>query len=254
MPISIIDLSIPTESSVSDPFPVELIHEPHSQSKPLIAMLLGCKESELPENISPADDLVKLKAHAGTHVDAPWHYSPICQGKKSRTIDEMPLEWFYGNGVVLDMRHKPDGSGVSVDDLQKALNKIKYTLRPGDIVLIQTGNDKYWGQNEYFAKGCGMTRPSTLWLIEQGIRVMGIDAWGWDRPGWATREEFQKSHDTDIILEAHRVGIEREYCHIEKLANLDKIPRPYHFKVSCFPVKLAGGSAGWCRAVAIIEE
>ena len=69
----------------------------------------------------------------------------FCQGKKSRTIDEMPLDWFYGNGVVLDMRHKPDGSGVSVDDLQKALNKIKYTLRPGDIVLIQTGTDKILG-------------------------------------------------------------------------------------------------------------
>ena len=82
MQTSIIDLSLPTESSVSDPFPVELIHEPHSQSKPLIAMLLGCQESELPENISPADDLVKLKAHAGTHVDAPWHYSPILSGEK----------------------------------------------------------------------------------------------------------------------------------------------------------------------------
>jgi kynurenine formamidase len=186
-------------------------------------------------------------------VDAPWHYSPVSEGKKARTIDEMPLEWFYGNGVVVDMRHKPDGSGITVDDLQKALRKIKYAIKPWDIVLIQTGADKFWGEKEYFNKGCGMTKTSTLWLIEQGIRVMGIDAWGWDRPVWAIKEEFQKNHDTEVILEAHRVGALREYCHIEKLANLDRIPRPYDFKVACFPVKLSGGSAGWCRAVAIIQ-
>ena len=252
--ITIIDLSVPTENSPSDPMPVEVVHEPHSQSTALIAKFLGCQESELPEDLGQADDLVKIKAHAGTHMDAPWHYSPVCEGKKARTIDEMPIEWFYGNGVVLDMRHKSNGSGVTVDDLEKALTKIKYTIEPWDIVLIQTGADKYWGREEYFTTGCGMTRDSTLYLIDQGVRVMGIDAWGWDRPVWAIKEEFQKTHDTDIILQAHRVGIEREFCHIEKLANLDKIPQPFGFKVACFPVKFTGGSAGWCRAVAIIQK
>ena len=41
---------------------------------------------------------------------------------------------------------------------------------------------------------------------------------------------------------------------MEKLANLDQLPDPFGFKVACFPVKLTGGSAGWCRAVAILEE
>ena len=252
--ITIIDLSVPTESSPSDPMPVEVVHEPHSQSTAFIAKFLGCRESELPKDLGQADDLVKMKAHAGTHVDAPWHYSPVCEGKNARTIDEMPIEWFFGNGVVLDMRHKSSGAGVTVDDLEKALTKIKYTIKPWDIVLIQTGADKYWGREEYFTTGCGMTKDSTLSLIDQGVRVMGIDAWGWDRPVWAMKEEFQKTYDTDIILQAHRVGIEREFCHIEKLANLDKIPKPFGFKVACFPIKFTGGSAGWCRAVAIIEE
>jgi kynurenine formamidase len=250
----IIDLSVPTESSPSDPVPFEVIHEPHSQSIPFIAKLLGCQESELPENVGPADDLVKMKAHAGTHVDAPWHYSPVSEGRKARTIDEIPLEWFYGNGVVLDMRHKPNGSKITVDDVQEALRKIDYGVKPWDIVLIQTGADKLWGKKEYFTAGCGMTKESTLWLINQGVRVMGIDAWGWDRPVWATKEEFQKTRNPEVILEAHRAGIEKEFCHIEKLANLDRLPRPFGFKVACFPVKLTGGSAGWCRAVAITEK
>ena len=45
----------------------------------------------------------------------------------------------------------------------------------------------------------------------------------------------------------------RIYNLIEKLANLDILPKPYGFKVACFPVKLTGGSAGWTRVVAIFE-
>jgi kynurenine formamidase len=93
-----------------------------------------------------------------------------------------------------------------------------------------------------------MTRESTLWLVEQGVRVMGIDAWGWDRPFWAIKEEFGRTGGKNILWGAHFAGREKEYCHIEKL------PKPFGFKVACFPVKLAGGSAGWVRAVAIVED
>ena len=49
----------------------------------------------------------------------------------------------------------------------------------------------------------------------------------------------------------YRVGIDLEYCHIEKLANLRALPAPFGFTVACFPVKLTRGSAGWSRVVAI---
>ncbi|OGO05137.1 MAG: cyclase [Chloroflexi bacterium RBG_13_54_8] len=250
----IIDLSVPIEPSPSEPLPVEVTHEDHKQGVPVMKAFFGCSDEDLPDGLAWANDAVKMGAHAGTHVDAPWHYFPTSEGKRARTIDEMPLEWFYGDGVVLDMRHKPRGSAISIDDLREALQKIGYKLKLGDIVLIQTGADEYWGRVEYFDAGCGMTREATLWLIEQGIRVMGTDAWGWDRPFWAMREEFQKTKDKGILWAGHRAGMEREYCHIEKLANLDRLPRPFGFKVACFPVKLAGGSAGWCRAVAMVEE
>jgi kynurenine formamidase len=81
--------------------------------------------------------------HSGTHVDSPWHYGPLCEGKPSQTIDQIPLEWCYGPGVVLDMRHKEPGSEITVDDLKIALEKIQYTLKPLDIVMLQTGADKY---------------------------------------------------------------------------------------------------------------
>jgi cyclase len=83
--------------------------------------------------------------------------------------------------------------------------------------------------------------------------VMGTDAWGWDQPFWAMKERFLATKDTSVIWEAHRVGRDLEYCQIEKLANLSALPRPFGFKVSCMPVKLKGGSAGWSRVVAIFD-
>ena len=174
-----------------------------------MARIFGCREEDLPSGRGWATDDVTLNSHAGTHVDAPWHYTPISEGKPARTIDQMPLEWYYGDGVVIDVRHKPRGSAVTIDDFKEALANIEYTLKPGDIVLVQTGTDALWGKPEYFDGGCGMTRESTLWLIEQGVRVMGTDAWGWDRPFWAIREEFQNSKDSRIIWGAHYAGIDK---------------------------------------------
>ncbi len=250
----IIDLSVPLEASPSDPLPVEVTHEEHEKGALAMQAIFKCSEDDLPQGLGWALDTVKSSSHGGTHVDAPWHYFPTAEGKRARTIDEMPLEWFYGDGVVLDMRHKPNGSEVTIDDLKEALEKIGYQLKPGDIVLIQTGADRYWGDKEYFHTGCGITREATLWLIGQGIRVMGIDAWGWDRPFWAVKKDFQQTKDKSLLWCAHFAGIEKEYSHIEKLANLDKLPRPFGFKFVALPVKLTGGSAGWCRAAAIVEE
>ena len=251
--MKIIDLGVPMEAVPGQGQAVEVTHIPHEDGAAGMRQIFGCSKDDLPQGLGWAVDTLTLSTHAGTHVDAPWHYSPVSEGKTARTIDEMPLEWFYGDGVVLDMRHKSRGSAVTVDDLKETLNGIGYTLKPGDIGLIQTGADKYWGTPEYLEAGCGMTRESTLWLIGQGIRVMGTDAWGWDRPFWAIREEFQKTRDKSIIWGGHYAGIEKEYCHIEKLANLDKLPRPFGFKIACFPIKIVGGSGGWSRVVAILD-
>ncbi len=252
--MKIFDISVPTEESPSEPIPLKVEHQDHKASAAFMASFFDASVEDLPEGNGWANDTVTLISHAGTHVDAPWHYYPTCGGQPARTIDQLPLEWFFGDGVVLDMRHKPQGGLITTEDLQEALAKIDYTLKPGDIVLIQTGADKLWGQAEYFAAGAGVSAEATRWLIQQGIRVMGIDTWGWDQPFWAQKQRFKETGDPSVIWEAHRVGKDLEYCQIEKLANLDQLPRPTGFKVACFPVKLTGGSAGWTRAVAIFED
>ncbi len=211
-------------------------------------------KKDLPNGKGWAIELVNLATHAGTHLDAPWHYHPqMSNGQKALTIDEIPLDWCMGNGVKLDFRHFPDGYLVTAKDMEEAFVKINYQLQKGDIVLINTGADKYWGKPEYLVKGCGMGREATLWLCQRGVNVVGTDAWSWDRPLPMIAKDFAQTGDSSIIWEGHFASIEHGYCHLEKLTNLEQLP-PFGFIFSCFPVKIKAASAGWVRAVAIIEE
>ena len=98
-----------------------------------------------------------------------------------------------------------------------------------------------------------MGRESTLWLLDQGVKVVGIDAWSWDRPLPFLKKEFAEKKDETILWAAHFAGIEKEYLHMEKMTNLNKLP-PYGFTLICFPVKIRAASAGWVRPVAVVTE
>jgi len=253
-----IDLSIAIEAGLpSDPPGMipEIEYLDHEQGAEQMKLFFpGLKKEDLPGGLGWAVENLKLSTHSGTHLDAPYHYHPTMdKGKPALTIDQIPLEWCYGPGVKLDFSDKPDGYLLQPEDFQRALEKIGHKLSPGEIVLIQSGAGPYWGKPEYLVKGCGAGREATLWLVEQGIRVVGTDAWSWDRPLPKIAEEYQKTKNPKIIWEGHFAGIERGYCHLEKLANLDQLP-PLGFTFICFPVKIKGASAGWVRAVAIIEE
>lgn len=215
----------------------------------------GVTTDQLPGGLGWAVEFLTLTTHSGTHLDAPYHYHPTMDGgKKALTIDEIPLEWCLADGVVLDFRHKSDGDRITAADLERSLDEIGYEIKPLDIVLIQTGADSVWGTPEYLVKGPGMDRESTLFLTEKGVRVVGIDAWSWDRPLPFLARDFQETGDPKVIWEAHFAGIEIGYCHMEKMANLSAIGRSHGFTVCCFPVKIKGASAGWVRPVAIVEE
>jgi len=187
-------------------------------------------------------------------MDAPWHFGPLCQGQTAKTIDQVPLEWCFGPGVILDLRHKQPGEEITPLDLEKALKQIHHTLQPKDIVLLMTGADKHCDQPDYFSAYAGMGREATLWLLDRGIKVIGIDGWGFDRPAGNMLRDYLRTQDSSCLLPAHMVGREREYCHIEKLANLEQVPVSHGFLFCCFPVKIERGSAGWVRAVALVED
>ncbi len=197
------------------------------------------------------ETITRLGTHDSTHVDAPWHYNSQIQGKRAQTIDELPLDWFFNDGVVLKMTHKADGDTVTVADIEAELKRTGCTLKPLDIVLVHTGRDEFYNAPDYIFKGCGVSAEATKWLYQKGVRVMGIDAWGWDAPLNLQAAEAIKTQKSGILWAAHQVDL--PYAQIERLVNLGSLP-PFGFKVACFPLKIKGGSAGPARVVAILPE
>lgn len=98
-----------------------------------------------------------------------------------------------------------------------------------------------------------MSAEATHWLIDQGIKIMGIDSWGWDIPLPTQAKLAKHSGRSDIFWAAHYVGVDKEYYQIERLTGLAQLP-PIGFRVCCFPLKVKGGSAGPARVVALLED
>jgi len=254
----IIDLSVALKNGVaSDPPSMlpSIAYRDHAEgAKEFMQMFPGLKAEQLPDGQGPAIERVTITTHNGTHLDAPWHFhSTMDGGKPALKIDEVPLEWFFSDGVKLDFRDQPDGYVCTADDVKRELGRIGYTLKPFDIVLVNTAAGAAYGQPNFIDKGCGMGREATLYLLERGVKVTGIDGWSWDAPFLFTRKRFAETGDASIIWEGHKASRDIGYCHMEKLANLDQLP-PFGFKVCCFPVKIEGASAGWTRCVALLDN
>jgi len=248
-----IDLSVSISPNIQEPTPATIQYFSHSQGAKQAAEVLNISPFDFPEGKAWATEVLTLNTHTGNHVDAPWHYSEYSEGgKPARTIDELPLEWFYGDGVLFDFTDKPDGYEITVDDLTEKLKEMNYTLKPFDIVLIRCDADKRIHESNYAFIHVGVSAEATRWLVKQGIKVVGTDGWGWDTPLDKQVREYKASGKP--LWAAHFVGKEMEYCQIEKLANLDQIPVPFGFQVVCFPIKIEKASAGWARPVAIIED
>lgn len=183
-----------------------------------------------------------LGDHVGTHIDALKHFRKGGAGPEG-----IPIEYCYGDGVLLNFRHIENGAAISVDDLLEALGKIDYAIKPRDIVLIMTGARGYNDEARHLTEHCGVSKQAANRLINQGFKVMGIDAITRDPPVWAMFERKQ-------FWESHRVMIEREYYHLENLCNLEAIPQPRGFKLSVLPIKRVDTTAAPARAAAIIED
>lgn len=253
-----IDISIFLENDVvSDPpiYRPKIEYIDHKMSVPeLSAFFPGLQPEDLPDEEAWAIEKVELITHNGTHLDAPYHYaSTMDGGERAITIDEVPLEWCFQPGVKLDFRHFEDGYVVTADDVENELNRIGHTLSPLEIVVVNTAAGKRYGDEDYVTAGCGMGYEATMYLLERGVRLTGTDGWSWDAPFVHTKEKYLETGNAKLIWEGHKAGRDIGYCHLEKLHNLEALP-PTGFTVSCFPMKIRAASAGWTRAVAIIDD
>jgi kynurenine formamidase len=196
-------------------------------------------------------ETVTIGTHNATHLDAPYHYNSTIQGAPAQTIEQLPLERFFAPGVVVEASARADGDALTIRDMQEGIAAAGHELRPHDIVLVRTGRDVHYGQPDYIHKGPGVTAQATRWLYDEGVRVMGIDAWGWDRPLALQAREALERDAPGIFWQAHQVDL--PYTQIERLVNLGALPDT-GFTVACFPLPIRAASAAPARVVALIDD
>ncbi len=251
----IVDLSTTIKNSpdtVPELLRTTIEYSDHQQGAAAIDAMFGVGKELLRDGEGWAvERFTSFGTHNSTHVDAPWHYNSRIAGVPAETIDQLPLEQFHGPGVVLDMRHKERGAAMTVADAKHALVAAGHQLHPGDIVLVRTDCDRFIDQPDYMFQGCGVSFEATAWLVDHGIKTMGIDAWGWDAPLDVQAERAKASGEAGVFWQAHQADL--AYSQIERLCNLAALPNT-GFEVACFPLKIAGGSGAPCRAVAFLDS
>ena len=256
----IVDLSVALEADIaSDPPGNEpkityIAHKDPAALSRMLPHFPGLTAEELPGGEAWAVEQLVVSTHNGTHLDAPYHFhSTMDGGKRAWTIDEVPLEWCMGRGVKLDFRRFDDGYVATANDVEAELKRIGHMLQPLDIVVVNTRAASRYGEDDFIDSGCGMGRAATLYLLERGVRVVGIDGWSWDAPFSFTQRKVKETGDASLIWEGHKAGRDIGYFQMEKLTNLDQLPAT-GFEIIAFPVKVHRASAGWTRVVALLPE
>jgi kynurenine formamidase len=138
-----------------------------------VRLTLINKPRHLPQRPKQAIDWpvsfhIEMPSHTGTHVDAPLHVK-----KNGKSIDELPIEKFMGEGVVLDMRHKGPSEAITPEDIENSNPKIQES----DIVILNTGWHEKWGNTaEYLDEHPGLNEDSAYYLVEgKKVKMIGTD-------------------------------------------------------------------------------
>ncbi|WP_030314756.1 cyclase family protein [Streptomyces sp. NRRL B-3229] len=205
------------------------------------------RERDLPGGCFLSNEFYRMSVHQGTHVDAPFHYGPECEGRPAKKIMDLPLEWFCGPGAVLDVRDC--GGRVTAADVKEALRTTGAEVGPGSVVLFRTDSDLRLGTPAYFTESTAITPEAVDHLLDLGVKVLGTDCWSFDGPARRMVEDFFATRDPEALWPTHLHGRRREFIQIEGLAGLRALPGgPFTFMA--FPIALADAGAAWCRAVA----
>lgn len=173
---------------------------------------------------------VVLGSQTGSHVDAPYHFS-----KSGATVDKMDLNYFMGNGLIIDMTHKKSKEQFTLEEVKRFERQIV----AADIVLFKTNWYKKAGTDEFYEHPF-LSKEAGEYLLSKGIKTAGIDAINLDNTGGT---EFPIH---DMYSEAGGIIA-------ENLANLDQIDFDTPF-ILFLPLNLIGCDGSPVRAIAVDFE
>lgn len=177
-----------------------------------------------------------INEHGPTHSDAVYEYNPA-----GPTIERMPLEYFLGPAVCLDVSHISHEKYIEVQDLREALKRAGLEISRGDIVLLYTGHyNRNYGTAKWLTQYSGLSYEATEWLVQKGVVNIGVDAPAIDHPD-------------DTKYSGHAVCARYGMTNTENLANLDKVAGKRFLYIG-LPLRIRDGTGSPVRAVALLDE
>ena len=162
---------------------------------------------------------VHTSVHAGTHVDAPFHFVP-----DGMTIESLPLEMFIGPARVCAV---DAGSHITGHDVERA------ELAGETRVLFKTRNSNLLKKGEYDAAFAPFSVDAAEALVKLGVKLVGLD--------------YLSAAAADEQVPVHRAFLDHGVILLEGV-ELSEVP-PGRYELFCPPVKLAGSDGAPCRAV-----
>jgi arylformamidase len=173
-----------------------------------------------------------MSSHTGTHVDAPKHFIPT---STADAVNDIPLEIFIGECIVLDISKRDIGYGITDSDLDEYSGMIKENNR--DIILVYTGTSDHWGKNENVRTNFSYLEPSAAqWLVDHRIKCIGIDSFSMEKYG------FQRGFTHQKLL-SNGIGI------IEGISSKLKEFAGKRMFLVCIPLALEGVDGSPVRPV-----
>lgn len=181
---------------------------------------------------------IMINDNGPTHVDSFSHLDP---DPDAETIDQMPLELFFGTAICLDVSEHAPHTDINADDLDAALDRSRLELRDGDIVLFYTATfNRHHGKPEYLTDFPGLGESGAEWIVDRGVKSFGVDSPTPDNP-------------TSRTYPVHMMCRRVHKTHYENLANLDQVVGK-RFTFIGLPLKTVGAHGGPTRAAALVDD
>jgi kynurenine formamidase len=173
-----------------------------------------------------------LSTHTGTHMDAPYHFTP-----NGPTIDQIEVQRYICNNALLIKIQKSSNQLITRNEIE---SNSKYEIREKDTIVFSTGWEKEIMQKDnYIRNNPGLSKDAAEYLVEKRVNAVAIDC-----------PSIDVGNESEFI--AHEILLSHDILVVENLCNLHKFSNN---KISLIitPLKFVGASGSPIRAIGIEE-